>query len=981
MNKVLIIVLLIFFSTSTLFTQKFTFLSYSTKQGLAQSQVYDIKQDKNNYLWVATLQGLSRFNGKTFKNFFEIDGLLSNKINSLFIDEEDNVWVITSEGISIVSNDSIRSFQHNNLFEGEEVLEVIHYQNKIWISTYENGIFCFKKSEDITNPVLLKEYHKDFIGLEITDIEIVNSSIYVTTNSGVFSISNKTVTKQSFLENTSISGIHQNSLGDIWISTSEKGVYQIKEGTVIPINQENSQLTNNFLTNIFIDKNDKVWLCSNTGLTEVSENRVIQTYQENNGFAYKPVVVFEDIEGNIWIGTDGSGIIKFANKEFLYITGNKELHSERIMAVCEDAEGFIWLGSNKEGIAKFKKNETFSYNARETTIPSNNIWTFLKDAENTFWIGTSDGLSYYDHGVFKTFTIQDGLPANKVQSLFQESEGVLWIGTTEGVAFYKDKKFIVLDSFPYTDVRSISSTEDGVYWFGTYEGLVRYDGFVAELILDSAVMDNKIYTVVASGNELWLGTERGLIYYNGFSFDSYKFSSENYQTDINFLHLDEQNFLWIGTNSGVYTVDIKAHDKGRKEIYSYTTNNGLIGMETNLNSIFEDSKGNIWFGTSEGINLYQRDKTIKNQEFIPSVHLTNVKLFFDDKNYLNQLKSGKISQFSSKQNTVTFSYHSNFFKDPDAIKYSYKLVGLEEEWSPMESTNFARYPNLAHGSYVFMVRASIDGKNWSNIDEVKFTIKAPFWLTPWFLITSILVLFGIVYYFIDRRRKTIRKEREVELLNYKNKLIKLEQQSLNASMNRHFIFNSLNSIQFYINKEDKLSANRYLSNFSKLIRKNLDSSSAEDNLIPLSEEIERLSLYLSLENMRFKEKFSYEINIEPEVDAEMTKVPAMFMQPFIENSIWHGVLPMEIPGKITIHIYKNNNKTFFEIFDNGIGIDTSIKNKSKEQNEHSSKGMKIATNRIELLQKVIQKEISIQGPFQINQEGKVLGTKVVIIFG
>ena len=243
-----------------------------------------------------------------------------------------------------------------------------------------------------------------------------------------------------------------------------------------------------------------------------------------------------------------------------------------------------------------------------------------------------------------------------------------------------------------------------------------------------------------------------------------------------------------------------------------------------------------------------------------------------------------------------------------------------------------------------------------------------------------LFVFLTGFLIFNRRRNTIKNERELELLNYKNKLIKLEQQSLNSSMNRHFIFNSLNSIQFYINKEDKLSANRYLSNFSKLIRKNLDSSTSEDSLIPLSEEIERLRLYLSLENMRFKEKFSYEINLDESVDAEMTKVPGMFMQPFVENSIWHGVLPMEKPGKIDINIYTVEGKTYFEIIDNGIGISTSIKNKSKEENNHSSQGMRIATNRIELLQKVINKEILIEGPVEILENGIVKGTKVVIVF-
>ena len=137
---------------------------------------------------------------------------------------------------------------------------------------------------------------------------------------------------------------------------------------------------------------------------------------------------------------------------------------------------------------------------------------------------------------------------------------------------------------------------------------------------------------------------------------------------------------------------------------------------------------------------------------------------------------------------------------------------------------------------------------------------------------------------------------------YKSNLLDLEQQTLNASMNRHFIFNALNSIQYFINTQDKISANKYLTSFAKLIRKNLDSSSSGNNLIPLSDELERLELYLSLEHMRFQSKFDYNIFIQPKVTSESILVPAMFMQPFVENSIWHGVLPMEKKGEINISI-------------------------------------------------------------------------------
>lgn len=981
MNKIVLFLISVILVSGTLFSQKFSFINYSTTEGLAQSQVKDIKQDSRKYLWVATLDGLSKFNGKSFQNFYEKDGLASNKISRLFVDKKDNVWAVTTYGISIVSGDSIHGFVHNEQLEDYTIKEVLIHEDKLWISTAENGVFCFRITNDYFNPELIRHYYQPFSQVKIKKIAQINSRIYVSTSKGIATIHNSEVKKLDFLEGIDISWIQENSLGELWISTVENGLYKYSKRKLDSIQQENSNLPNNYLTNLLVDRKDRVWVCSSSGLTEISEDDEINHYFDKNGFEYDPEVVFEDSEGNIWIGTNGSGLVKFTNKEFKYITKNKELYSDKILSIAQDLNGAMWLGTFGEGVSRLNDNKVSSYNVRNSNLENDNFWTILNDKNEKIWFGTSNGLSYWNGTSFTTFTELDGLPNNKVQSLFQEVSSVIWIGTKKGVAYLKDDKFIKINDLSYKNVRSIASTDDGYYWFGTSDGLVRYDGFESQLIQDSLLLDNTIYSIKNYGNKLWIATQKGLIYFDGNEYQRINFSQENYLSSINFLLIDSDNFLWIGTNRGVFTINLTQYNQGRLEINSYTTNNGLISMETNLNAIFQDWDNNIWFGTSEGINIFKRVKNQINQQIVPSVHLTDVKLFFEDQNYLDQLRKGKKTKFSYKKNTLTFYYQSNFFKDPSAVKYSYFLEGSDEAWTPMDGNSFSRYPNLAHGKYIFKVKSTIDGKNWSEIDEVSFEITAPFWLTWWFRISVLVALFLVTFYFLNRRRKALRQEREVELLNYKNKLIKLEQQSLNSSMNRHFIFNSLNSIQFYINKEDKLSANRYLSNFSKLIRKNLDSSSAEDNLIPLSEEIERLTLYLSLENMRFKEKFTYEINIDPDVDAEMTKVPAMFMQPFIENSIWHGVLPMEVPGKITIDVFKKNNKTHFEITDNGIGIDESIKNKSQEQNEHSSKGMKIATNRIELLQKVIQKEISIQGPFQINENEKILGTKVVIIFG
>jgi LytS/YehU family sensor histidine kinase len=239
-----------------------------------------------------------------------------------------------------------------------------------------------------------------------------------------------------------------------------------------------------------------------------------------------------------------------------------------------------------------------------------------------------------------------------------------------------------------------------------------------------------------------------------------------------------------------------------------------------------------------------------------------------------------------------------------------------------------------------------------------------------------LVVYGLFIMRINREKR----ERYQESLEFKAKLLTLEQQTLNASMNRHFIFNSLNSIQYFINTQDKLSANKFLSNFAKLIRKNLDSSAEDGGLVSLQEELERLELYLSLEAMRFKDRFDYRISIDHRIDTESIKIPSMLFQPYVENSIIHGILPMnDQKGKIEVVLKLEHNKLLVQIDDNGVGIDKSLQNKGLTSGDHQSKGMEITSKRIDILNKINETHYDIQGPFQRYDENRLInGTRVLL---
>ena len=318
-------------------------------------------------------------------------------------------------------------------------------------------------------------------------------------------------------------------------------------------------------------------------------------------------------------------------------------------------------------------------------------------------------------------------------------------------------------------------------------------------------------------------------------------------------------------------------------------------------------------------------------------------------------------------------------RDPESILYQYWLEGLEPSWSPAIANATIFLSNLPAGSYKLHVRTIDELGNTFEEQMLLLEVTPPFWQTWWFYLLILVSIGGIIRYYFVWKIKQVREKNYKENLENQTRLLALEQQSLNASMNRHFIFNSLNAIQYFINTQDKLSANRFLTNFAKLIRKNLDSAAENNNTVTLAQELERLELYLSLESMRFNERFSYSINYN-DIDIDRVIVPGMLLQPFVENSIIHGILPNEAKkGVITVTIKLIKDQLEVCIDDNGIGIDFSLAKKQGIAGDHKSQGMEITSKRISLIRKMWKKDYELIGPFQVmNKNGSINGTRVLI---
>ena len=225
----------------------------------------------------------------------------------------------------------------------------------------------------------------------------------------------------------------------------------------------------------------------------------------------------------------------------------------------------------------------------------------------------------------------------------------------------------------------------------------------------------------------------------------------------------------------------------------------------------------------------------------------------------------------------------------------------------------------------------------------------------WWVITSIITivllasLIGIIIYILSQKKK---RKREVK---FQNTIVTLEQKALQAMMNPHFVFNVINTVQYFIGINESKSANQILTGFARLMRKHLEI--CLKSTLTLFEEIQYLSLYLSLEKIRFSEKMKYSINIDENIETEEIIIPSMLIQPFIENAVWHGLLPKEEGGLIQVNFSCNDNLLLIKITDNGIGISNSINNRTHGQ--HISRGLELIHERVHLLNKINKTSIHI----------------------
>ncbi|HEY8969016.1 MAG TPA: histidine kinase, partial [Puia sp.] len=673
---------------------------------------------------------------------------------------------------------------------------------------------------------------------------------------------------------------------------------------------------------------------------------------------------FRDDEGNTWFTSLGQGIFRLNSDEFKNINLSVPSAANCAPHVIVKMDSDLWVGCNNNALFVFslpsmKKKATFTPDQARI----DDLQFIGKEKNGKILVGTTTRL--YDFffkkpiDLHRVLTVKDGILRNDSEFVAAGGYGIYTIDINDlhvKDTLFKDRA---------TAIRYI----DGSLYIGTINGLyvLRKDRSI-EYWGDSYPNLRKRISAIQSSPEgvIWVATYGdGISAYKGGKLAAVVTRKQGLSSDICRTIRLEGNILWVGTDKGLNKVDIS---KPGYPVITYTANDGL-GSDI-IDAIFTDSQM-VYVGTPAGLSFF--NPTLVDRSARCRLALTGLVCSGKDR-----LQDTAFLQLPYSQNNIRFEFAGISYKSAGNILYQYRLLGLDTSWQTTRES-FLDYPTLPSGEYKLQLQAvNVFGKE-SSLLSLHFSVTTPFWRSTWFLIGCLIFFFGIIWLFVSLRIKHIRRQQNDEEL-LARRMTELEHTALQAQMNPHFIFNCLNSIQQYIFDQDILAANKYITGFARLIRATLHNSTKD--LIPLEDELEYLSTYLSLEKLRFKEKMSYTIEVAPDLPVDGGYwVPPMIIQPYVENCMRHGLRHRKMAGGyIRISLREENGKLTVIVEDNGIGREKAASYKTREHIEYQSKGMSLTADRIRLINSSHEENIEVEIIDLKDAQGIATGTRVVLKF-
>lgn len=996
------------FSNPTTSRTEFHFQRFGNEEGLAYNEVNSIYQDNRGLIWIGTWDGLCSYDGYDFtclnQNLFDEGTMPNTEVRAITSDESGQLLVGFRSGVyHFTQSKHFVPFYDGMRFP---VRDMVRMGNYLVVMAAQN----FKQFNDLKRIDLqnLEAGEENVEQVKVSKEEIGGVNC-IQANKDILWIGGERGVKEydpvqgewcsrhpqisRFLDGKPIRAICRDKEGGTYFGSRLEVYYQSPGADhveVLPL-PDTYPSGNNRIVCMLADEFQNLWVGTHKGLfrwaqKEESWTQLVHDPLDPYSISGNQITcLMEDRSGVLWVGTRNNGLNKLnlAPKPFKNYPSSFFEKGEFIKVYAFEAhtDSTIWIGTT-HGLYLFDRSkgeilENYKIPEEDMTLynpgflveqwgEAGTIMSIHQQESGKLLIGSRWlGLFEFDPATTQFTSVTTKYPCvsswSSVRKIHENEKGELWlisnyvyvIDPEEGTCIAMDGKppreeFSMLGNYSW----NLYQASECDYWIGSKLGWVhwdvckrktRYAFEKLEISPEYSLRDAlAVFCIEPSDEGLWMGT-----YGNGlYQMDTATMMIRHYSVDeglsnnhVYGIQKDGSGRLWMSTNRGISRFNPEA-----ETFDNFGYSDDLLIREFESNSYYTCKDGEIFFGGKNGfVRFYPADFQEKSYPATPAI--TSFKVFGKELETDSLITDKRHLRLTSSQNFFEIGFSSLDFTNPANNKYQYKLDAYDPDWITLQGEHRTKYTNLPPGDYTFMLKAAnSDGKFNSPTLELRIEIVPQLYQRTWFITLVAFLGLALVGGLIYQRLRLVREKdrRRVNLATYE-----LEQESLRARINDHFTFNSLNSIQSFIAKNDKARAMGYVAKFGRLIRIMLNSSEHHFHL--LQEEVEALELYLELEQLRSGKAFTYSIDIAPELNPYELDVPAMLIQPFVENAVWHGLAPLEEGGLLTITFESEDGELVIEIKDNGVGREQARINKEKSSYVHTSRGMQLVQGRMDLL--------------------------------
>ncbi|MCB0564311.1 MAG: histidine kinase, partial [Phaeodactylibacter sp.] len=941
--------------------QRYSYKLYTVDDGLPTNAIYGGLQDSHGYIWFYTEKGISRFNGYSFLNFTVKDGLPTNDIFMISEDSQGRLWphsfgrrqvYIEGDSVYTVAEDKEPRFHGFSVYEDGQRVWFKDNNRKLLIG--ENGAGFdtipytihnfFNQDRPIGNGIYFYKWNTFLrINQRSDTCQLLASNgaqLDVFPMQGLKPETAKKLANRahnSFC--TFLDGLFIQPFSDSIMYYLDLKQRRVTEFNLIEIFGQKPDLIR------FYEQDQQLQVQSNLGVFILDKDlQLVDLFRVELPIAFRLDRIFKDREGNYWISSKQKGIFFLtAEERNAFVATNPYREADNaINCLASDRKGRIYAGTRKGTVYRLNPDKQLGPLLSALASKYNDaveVKAMAFDDEDNLWIGRqSIGLERYCPATRQTIpflqlvaqpTIHYGSHKQlfdlnfRIEDLALYVKGLDWDTRLKRLAvgranypfvYYTDESGIPnITLLSSQRTQAIAFGREDKIWMGHQDGLGIYDQGQYRLFEDHPELKYcNIWDVDVDDNgTVWIGTDgRGLFAFDGKDAIAIQGTQGDIIQDL-FISSGQQ--VWIATNRGVKGINVDTVLENSQVVRILTTNSGLATNEAN--AVYVDSQF-IYVGTNEGLTIAHR-KLLFQDTTPPRLILDEIRI--------NGTPASLKQHYtlSHHQNELEFFFTGLSYKSFGNLTYEYQLTNADKAIQRINNRQ-VRYTSLQPGVYTLHMKAiDIKGIASPSMPPLVFTIHPPWWQARLALICWIL-LAGAILLGIYRWRVRAIRHKAAEKTKINKRFAELELQALQSQMNPHFIFNSLGAIQYFIQSNDKKQADRYLSKFAYLMRLFLESS--KNRYISLAEELKLIHLYVELEQLRFKGRFDFKLDVDEKIDLHTTELPTMLLQPFVENAINHGLFHKSDGGFLKLSITPMINRRLkFVIEDDGIGRNRAMK--------------------------------------------------------